>query len=249
MVRKAPAHVQPRDGHTRRARDVGAFADIRLPGVGVGALRTGVEGQRRDVARCRHLAQKVRRQFHLRPELGAEVIGRTRHGQLVAHADFGAVQRDLRDQLGQFRRRVDAVGFHPAVDGIGDFRPRPDRVVVVDRRIGGQAPDQVDLERAGAVIAADAGGGQVFHHRLARVRLDRIGDHAGKAVDEPTRRRLRRRGRKEQHRVFRLFVPQIFGRIGPDRLGESHRLISLCQQDASPFPASSSGIGHQRGFK
>ena len=63
-------------------------------------------------------------------------------------------------------------------------------------------------------------------------------------LQDPVRRRvavIKRGGlcggrREEQHRILRLLVLQILGRIGPDRLGESHRRISLCQQDASPFP-------------
>ncbi len=107
---KAAAHVQPGNLHARAARNLARRTDVMLPCHGVGALRSGVEGQRGDEARLGHGFQQRDRQVRRCTELGTEVVGGPRHRQLEAHGDLGALCGHQLDQLGQLRARIDRIG-------------------------------------------------------------------------------------------------------------------------------------------
>ena len=222
--REAAAHIQAGDFHACAARDVARRADVMLPRRRVRALCAGVEGQRRDKARLGHRLEQVDGKLHRCAELGTEVIGGPRHRQFEPHGNFGALCRNQFDQLRKFRPRINRIGLHTQRYRHADFRPRADRVVVMQRRFRGEAADHPHLEGRSHVIAAHAGGGEVFDHGLFRVRLDGIGHQAGKAIKEPARGCLQGRRGKEQHRRFGPVRAKKFGRSRPYRFRESHRL-------------------------
>ena len=219
---EAAAGVQAARFHARQAADLGRGAQIGVPGHRVRTLRTRMEGQRGDIAVRGHDLQQIDRLVHRRAELGAEVVGGPCDRQLEADRDFRARRHDL-DQFLQLRMAVHGIGGHAHRHGIGDLMPGADGVVVMHGGARREARNHLDLHRRGDVKALDPGGDEVLDHHLVRVRLDRIGHKARKAVDEAARRGLQDRGREEHHRVHRLLIAKEFGRIRPDRLGKPHR--------------------------
>ena len=119
-------------------------------------------------------------------ELGGEVVNRAVLG--AAEADYrfdGLPVGNRRCQLVQFCFVIDGkMPYAEPVIGIFDFKPRLDRVVVVETGVRDLGADQLhfrqrgDVERVYAVLAKNA------NDLGRRVGLDRVGHLAGKAVQK-----------------------------------------------------------------
>ena len=236
VVGEAAAHVQTGNLDASTARNHRRFADVRRPSFRIGALRAGVEGDRGHKARIRRGLEQFRRHFCCRAKLRAKVVSSAFDRQFEAHRNLAAFGRHHFDQLGQLAAAVDRPRRHIALNRKSNLGARADGVVVMDRCIRIQTADQVNLKRRGAVKPLHTRRDQVFNHFFRRVGLDGIGHKARKSLQKTTRGRLHGLGRKKQHRILRLLIAQVFGRIGPDRFGQSHRRIPFCQQDACPSP-------------